>query len=184
MKECHDSKWAEHLGIHWTLALMGDSYYWSHLKANVEAYVKSCLVCQQDKVEQSAPMGLSEPLPIPERPWESLSMDFIMALHMSEWYNWVVVIVDRYSKYATFIPAPQECSAKQAAPLFFKHVVKYWGVPRSIVSDRDTRFMGRFEQNYLSLWGLSLTSPLVSTLKVMGKWRGSMLSWSITWGTI
>jgi len=129
MKECHDSKWAGHPGIHRTLALVGNSYYWHHMKDDVEAYVKTCLVCQQDKIEQGAPAGLLEPLPIPHRPWESVSMDFIVRLPTSEGYNWVLVVVDRYSKYATFIPAH----------LFFKHVVKYWGLLRSIVSDRDTR---------------------------------------------
>ena len=69
-------------------------------------------------------------------------MDFIVGLPTSKGYNWVLVIVDQYSKYATFIPAPKECSAKQAAHLFFKHVVKYWDLPRSIISDLDTHFTG------------------------------------------
>jgi len=112
MKECHDSKWAGHPGIHRTLALVGDSYYGPHMKDDVEAYVKTCLVCQQDKIERGTPAGLLEPLPIPHRPWESVSMDFIVALPTSEGYNWVLVVVDRYSKYATFIPAPKECSAE------------------------------------------------------------------------
>ena len=57
MKECHDSKWAGHPGVHRTLALVSDSYYWPHLKDDVEALVKTCLVCQQNKIEQSAPVG-------------------------------------------------------------------------------------------------------------------------------
>ena len=66
MKECHDSKWAGHLGVHRTLALVSDSYSWPHLKDDVQAFVKTCLVCQQDKIEQSAPAGLLEPLSIPK----------------------------------------------------------------------------------------------------------------------
>jgi len=77
-------------------------------------------------------------------------------LPTSEEYNWVLVVVDRYSKYATFIPAPKECSAEQAAHLFFKHVVKYWGLPRSIISDRDTRFTGRFWTELFKLMGSEL----------------------------
>jgi len=68
MKECHDSKWAGHPGIDHTLSFVVNSYYWPHLKDDVEAYVKTCLVCQQDKIEQGAPDGLLEPLPIPQRP--------------------------------------------------------------------------------------------------------------------
>jgi len=87
---------------------------------------------------------LLELLPIPERPWESVSMDFIVGLPTSEGCNWVLVVVDRYSKYATFIPYPKECSTEQAAYLLFKHVVKYLGLPRYIVSDRKTSFTGPF----------------------------------------
>ena len=53
-------------------------------------------------------------------------MDFIVGLPASEGYHLVLLIVDRYSEYATFIPAPKECSAEQVAHLFFKHIVKYW----------------------------------------------------------
>ena len=56
--------------------------------------------------------------------------------------SWVLVVADRYSKYATFIPVPKKCSSEQAALLFFKHVVKYWGLPRSIMRNRDTCFTG------------------------------------------
>ena len=54
------------------------------MRDNVEDYVRSCLVCQQDKVEQQQPKGLLEPLPTPKRPWESVLIDFIMALPKSE----------------------------------------------------------------------------------------------------
>jgi len=94
MKECHDSKWAGHPGIHRTLSLLGDSYNWPHLKDDVEAYVKTCLVCQQDKMEQGAHAGLLEPLPIPERPWKSVFMDFIVGFLTSDGCNWVLVVVD------------------------------------------------------------------------------------------
>jgi len=68
----------------------------------------------------------------------------------------VFVIVDRYSKYATFIPAPKECSIEQAAHLFLKHVVKYWGLPWFIVSDWDTHFTGRFWTELFKLMGSEL----------------------------
>ena len=55
-----------------------------------------------------------------------------------------MVVVDRFLKYSIFIAAPELCSSKVAAELFYKHVVKYFGVPADIVSDRDTRFTGRF----------------------------------------
>ncbi|KAE8705397.1 cytochrome P450 78A7-like [Hibiscus syriacus] len=156
MKECHDSKWAGYPGIHRTLALIADHYYWPHMGNDVEAYVKTCLVCQQDKIEQKKPAGLLQPLPIPERPWESLSMDCIVGLPVTDGFSSIMVVIDRFYKYGTFIPASKVCPAEEAARLFLKHVVKYWGVPKTIISDRDTRFTGRFWKELFKLMGSSL----------------------------
>ena len=69
-----------------------------------------------------------EPLPIAECPWDNVTMDFIIGL----------------PKYATFIAAPTDCTAEETARLFLKHVVKYWGLPKFIISDRDLHFTGKF----------------------------------------
>ena len=83
-------------------------------------------------------------------------MDFISALPKSEGCGSVMVVVDRFSKYGTFIAAPRDCTAEEAAKLFFKGVVKYWGLPRSIISDRDPRFTGKFWRELFKLMGSSL----------------------------
>lgn len=68
LKECHDSLWAGHSGINRTFALVQDKYYWPKMQNDVKAYVQTCLVCQQDKVEQQHPADLLEPLLIAEKP--------------------------------------------------------------------------------------------------------------------
>ncbi|KAE8717722.1 hypothetical protein F3Y22_tig00110029pilonHSYRG00062 [Hibiscus syriacus] len=148
--------WEGHPGIHQNLALIAKHYYWPYMGNDVEAYVKTCLVCQQDKIEQKKPVGLLQPFPIPERPWESLSMDFIVGLPVTDGFSSIMVVIDRFSKYGTFIPTSKVCPAKEAARLFLKHVVKYWGVPKTIISDRDTRFTGRFWKRLFKLMGSSL----------------------------
>lgn len=80
-------------------------------------------------LEQKSPAGLLEPLPVPERPWESVSMDFIAGLPKSEGCWTLMVVVDRFSKYATFVPATDDCLVEEAAKLFLKHVVKHRGMP-------------------------------------------------------
>ena len=97
-----------------------------------------------------------EPLPTLKRPWESVSMDFIMALPKSEGFGSIMVVVDRFSKYATFIAAPTDCTAEEAAKLFLRNIVKLWGVPESIVSDRDPRFTRRFWTELFKLLGSDL----------------------------
>ncbi|CAN1260507.1 Transposon Ty3-I Gag-Pol polyprotein [Linum perenne] len=156
MKECHDSKWAGHPGIKRTQALIEEAFYWPRMHNDVELYVRTCLVCQQDKVEQKCPVGLLEPLPTPQRPWESVSMDFIIGLPRVEECGSIMVVVDRFSKYGVFIPGPKDMTAEGAATLFFKHVVKYWGIPMSIVSDRDGRFTGKFWKELFKIMGSEL----------------------------
>ncbi|KAL0532578.1 hypothetical protein IC582_031283 [Cucumis melo] len=154
--ECHDTLWAGHPGWQRTYALLKKGYFWPNMRDDVMQYTKTCLICQQDKVEKVKVAGLLDPLPVPTRPWESVSMDFITHLSKVGDFEAILVIIDRFSKYATFIPATKQCSAETTAQLFFKHVVKLWGVPTSIVSDRDGRFIGSFWTELFSFLGTSL----------------------------
>ncbi|KAL0344342.1 UNVERIFIED_CONTAM: Transposon Ty3-I Gag-Pol polyprotein [Sesamum angustifolium] len=125
------------------------------MEEDVEAYVRTCLVCQLDKVERKRG-GLLQPLPIPKVPWESVSMDFITGFPKVNGMAFVLVVVDRFSKYGIFIAAPHACPAETAAELFFKNVTKYFGVPKDIVSDRDARFTGRFWTTLFNMMGTGL----------------------------
>lgn len=71
-------------------------------------------------------------------------MDFISAQPKFDGCGSVMLVVDRFSKYGSFIPAPRDCIGEQAAKLFFKNMVKYWGLPQIIISDRDSRFTIKF----------------------------------------
>ncbi|GJS72224.1 putative nucleotidyltransferase, ribonuclease H [Tanacetum coccineum] len=144
LNEYHDSKWAGHLGIKRTLSLVEGTYSWPRMEDDVETFVWTCLIFQQDKIEQKKSGGLLEPLPMPKGPWESVSMDFITCLPKSKGSESIIVVVDRFSKYETFIAASPDVTADDTAKLFFKNVVNYWGVLHVIVSDQDPRFMGRF----------------------------------------
>ena len=66
-----------------------------------------CLSSLQDRAEEGS--GLLQPLPILKRPWQCLSMVFISGFPKVEGFRSVLVVVDRFSKYAVFIPAPSEC---------------------------------------------------------------------------
>ncbi|KAL2223627.1 UNVERIFIED_CONTAM: Transposon Tf2-12 polyprotein [Sesamum indicum] len=157
ISECHDTLWAGHQGEERTYALVQRAYYWPQMRDDVETYVRTCLICQQDKADHQKKAGLLQPLPIPKRPWESVSMDYISGLPKVGDLGSIIVVVDRLSKYATFIAAPKHVTAEGTAHLFFKHIVKYWGLPKDIVSDRDSRFTGVFWTELFKILGSKLS---------------------------
>lgn len=125
------------------------------MENDIEAYVKSCLVCPLDKTERKKEAGLLQPLPIAVRPWASVLMDFISGFPKDGKAS-IMVMVDRFSKYGIFVAAPTLCSSEVAVELFYKHVVKNFGVPLDIVSDRDARFTGRFWTSLFNMMGTVL----------------------------
>jgi hypothetical protein len=144
LKECHDGPLAGHGGAERTTTFLKKSYYWPNLKKDAEEYVKTCLTCQQNRVLNKKQAGLLRPLPIPEGPWESVSMDFIVSLSPSKGFDAIMVVVDRFSKMAHFIPTKESATAQEMGRLFFTHVFKHHGLPKDIVSDRDPKFTSKF----------------------------------------
>ncbi|GBG86814.1 hypothetical protein CBR_g42097 [Chara braunii] len=109
--ECHDA--TGHFGYKKTAANLLQQFWWPTMRRDSKLYVETCQVCQRDKPRTQAPLGLLKPLPVPERPSESLSMDFMDTLVSSKsGMRYVYVILDRFSKYASSwlgsqtVPAP------------------------------------------------------------------------------
>jgi len=145
------SRWAPwgHGGAKRTTTFLKKSYYWPNLKEDAKEYVKTCFTCQQNRVVNKKQAGLLRPLPILERPWESVSMDFMVSLPPSRGFDAIMVVVDRFSKMAHFIPTKKSATAQETGRLFFTHVFKHHGLPNDIVSDRDPKFTSKF---WRALW--------------------------------
>jgi hypothetical protein len=128
--------------------------------------------------------GLLQPLSIPEKPWASVSMDFITQLLTTQEYNRIMVVVDHFSKYVVFHSNEENFGAEEVAQMFFKHVVKYWGLPLNIISDKDTRFTGKFWTTLFKLVGTKLLMSSSFHPQTDGQMNESMDYWRITCDTM
>ena len=148
LRRNHDDPLAGHFGQAKTLQLASRKYFWKEMAKEIKSYVKSCDICQRTKVLRHRPYGEMVALPLPDRPWKEISMDFITGLPPSVRYDGVYdaifVVVDRYTKFARYLPTRKDTSAVDMAELFLTTIVTSYGMPSGIVSDRDPRFTSAF----------------------------------------
>nr|GEU91251.1 reverse transcriptase [Tanacetum cinerariifolium] len=118
---------------------VGSLFYGKGLHKGVKKLVRDCDVCQRSKVDLAAYPRLLQPLPIPNRIWSDISMDFIVGFPWSQGKSVIFVVVDRLSKYAHFMALSHPYTASTIAQAFLDSVYKLHGLPDSIVSNRDTK---------------------------------------------
>uniref|UniRef100_A0AAY5L8U6 Gypsy retrotransposon integrase-like protein 1 n=1 Tax=Esox lucius TaxID=8010 RepID=A0AAY5L8U6_ESOLU len=132
----HTSPSSGHPGIGPTVPALAGKYWWPTLAKDVRVYVSSCSVCAQSKAPRHLPVGKLHPLPIPQRPWSHLLVDFLTDLPPSQGHTTILVVVDRFSKSCRLLPLPDLPTALQTAEALFTHIFRHYGVPEDIVSDR------------------------------------------------
>uniref|UniRef100_A0A8C5PI99 Uncharacterized protein n=1 Tax=Leptobrachium leishanense TaxID=445787 RepID=A0A8C5PI99_9ANUR len=123
---------------------------------DVTDYIATCEVCCTSKNPKTLPLGLLQPLPVPERPWAQLSMDFITDLPVSHNNTVILTIVDRFSKMFHFVSLAKLPSAMELVPVFIQNVVRLHGVLLGIESDRGTQFVSQFWRGFCENLGIRL----------------------------
>ncbi|KAI0519064.1 hypothetical protein KFK09_006504 [Dendrobium nobile] len=156
LQEFHGTAMGGHSGVLKTYRRLAAELYLKGMHRDVEEMVSRCEICQRNKYLAMSPGGLLQPLALPGRVWEEISMDFIDGLPRSEGFTVILVVVDRLSKYAHFIPLRHPYTAVTVASAFIREIVRLHGVPEAIVSDRDKVFLSHFWKELFRLQGTVL----------------------------
>ena len=161
IQECHDALYSGHYGSAKTVIRVQQQFHWNGLYQDVALYCNTCVSCRRNKPSNRKPPGLLQPLEVPFLPWRVVTIDFITHLPMTtDGYDCIMVVVDKFSKRAHFVPTTSTATAEDTAHLFFNTIWRFHGLPTKIVSDRDSKFTSLFWQ---TLWRLLGTKLAMST---------------------
>lgn len=153
----HSSTLTCHPGASRTLTFLRRRFWWATMPEDTKAFVLACPVCARNKTSSRPSAGLLRPLPIPRRPWSHVALDFVTGLPVSEGKTVVLTVVDRFSKFAHFLPLPKLPSSKETADLLVREVFRRHGLPTDIVSDRGPQFTSAVWKAFVSALGASIS---------------------------
>ncbi|KAL0188522.1 hypothetical protein M9458_015621 [Cirrhinus mrigala] len=160
LSEVHSPPSSGHPGIEATIELLNNRFWWQSLRSDTITFIKNCSVCNTSKTPRQLPAGLLQPLPVPNRPWSHIAVDFVTDLPSSHGQTTILSVIDRFSKGCRFIPFPKLPTAMETAEALCNSVFRFYGLPEDIVSDRGPQFTSRLWSNFFHLLGVnvSLTS--------------------------
>jgi hypothetical protein len=160
IRQHHDDPVHGHPGVSRTMELIQRNYQFPNMKEKVSSYIKKCADCQKNKHSTHAPYGEMQPMELPTEPWIDISMDFVTGLPLSKdpvtglAYDTIMVIVDRFTKYAIMLPFRRNYTAVQLAHVLKDRLIRYHGIPKSIISDRDKLFTSNYWSTLMAEIGI------------------------------
>ena len=134
--KAHTQVSTAHPGKNKTRKIISDRYYWPGMVMDIDRYVRNCNDCRRSTIPRDKTPGLLKPLPIPDRAWQHISMDFHELPADRDGYDTVMVLVDRFAKCPFSIPCHKNIDAKEVARLYIRHAYRIYGPPDTIISDR------------------------------------------------
>ena len=114
------------------------------MTTDIDRYIRNCDNCRRSTIPRDKTPGLLKPLPIPEKPWQHISIDFHELLVDRNGYNTVLILVDRFGKRTISIPCKKTTNAKETAQLYIQYVYRTYRPLQSIVSNRGLQFISAF----------------------------------------
>ena len=160
IQELHEPPEYGHAGIEEMVRRLAKVFAIPRLRAKVQEVLGNCLACHQNKPKRHKPYGLLQPLQPPTRPWTSVTMDFIVKLPRSpepgsaRFCDTILVIVDRLTKAAKFVPTEETITAEECAYEVTKALVSEHGMPEEFITDRDKLFTSKYWTTFLAELGV------------------------------
>jgi len=157
LKEYHEPPFHGHLGVTKTYNKIAEKFFWPKLYSTVERFVRSCDSCQRIKSSNSCTPGELQNLEYPTGRWQSISLDFVTHLPLTaNGNNSVLTVTDRFSKRVVLIPTTDDVTTPKVVNLLIGNVFRHFGIPKSIVSDRDPKFTSSFWTELFDTLGTKL----------------------------
>jgi transposase InsO family protein len=131
-------------------------FYWPNMKKDFDQYVQECMLRLRNKDSTGKPIGDPKIPEITLEPWESIAIDFLGPFNVSNGYQNIMVVMDRFSSAIILVPLRNKFTTRDVANAFLKEVYATHGLPASILSDRDARFTSKFWQGLHDQLGIDL----------------------------
>lgn len=153
IQSVHDSPVYGHPGRDATASIVARDFYWPLQSKHVRQFLRNCDHCGRNKVWREHKHGLLRPLPVPDRFFQEISMDFMTDLPDSKGNRYLWVIKDRLSKWVVLEAMPG-MKAEDCAERFMDCWVRHHGLPKAITSDRGTNWTSTFWTELCRLVGV------------------------------
>src|SRR5271154_828380 len=145
----HDTPVSGHPGIDKMLELVLRNYWWPRMREDVVEYVKGCKACQETKTNRGPKSTELHPIETASAPGEMFNLDFVGPLPESKGFNMIMTVVDRFTKKARFLPCHDTISSRGTAQLLKDEIIREYGYPKVIISDRGPQFTAAFMKDLL-----------------------------------
>ena len=170
LSETHDIPIAAHPMYIKMFNILCKSFWWHGMKRDILAYVTRFLSWQCIKAKRIRYPGKLHPHDIPQMKWENISMDFVTGLPTSKGYDSIFVVFDMLTKVAHLFPIKKDSTAKVVAQVFMHGIFLHHGLPRRIISNRDSKFTSTFGRQSLKQHVPNFLLAQLIILKQMAKW--------------
>ncbi|KAN0023193.1 hypothetical protein ACTFIU_011356 [Dictyostelium citrinum] len=159
LEEAHSTTYSGHIASYKLGEKLRKSFYFPKFWDRINKFVSQCHDCQKNRIVKEK-HGQLKPLPIPAQPWDDIAMDFMNLPITDNGFDSVLVVIDRLSKMVRIIPTRRDINAATAAKLFWDNVVCQFGLPLSIVSDRDKLFMSDLWKELMNAQGVKMKTTV------------------------